>query len=179
MASTSTSRSAPGTNKRDTSTVVTVGGVPVKRAARTLPYSGSWLMSVRKVRMLTTSARVAPWAAKIAVMLSMMYSAWAPMSLPPTILPSASMAAWPDSCSMVLSPSSARATWEYWPAGAGTVAGLSKLTMMAASVGIRGGLVASRAVLREELLPSWVEPGRPRYAPDDCTWRIPAVGQYP
>ena len=37
MASTSTSRSAPGTNKRDTSTVVTVGGVPVKRAARTLP----------------------------------------------------------------------------------------------------------------------------------------------
>ena len=35
MASTSTSRSAPGTHKRDTSTVVMVGGVPVKRAART------------------------------------------------------------------------------------------------------------------------------------------------
>ena len=34
-------------NKRDTSTVVMVGGVPAKRAARTLPYSGSRLMSVR------------------------------------------------------------------------------------------------------------------------------------
>src|SRR5579863_10456037 len=111
--------------------------------------------------MLTTSARVAPWAARIAVMLSMMYSAWAAMSLPPTMLPSASMAASPDSCRMVISPSSARATWEYWPTGAGTVAGLSKLTMMGASVGIRGALVASRAVLREELPPSWAEPGRP------------------
>ena len=50
MASTSTSSSAPGTHKRDTSTVVMVGGVPVKRAARTLPYSGSWPRSVRKVR---------------------------------------------------------------------------------------------------------------------------------
>src|SRR5579859_4661587 len=32
---------------------------------------------------------------------------------------------------------------------------------MAASVGIRGVLVASRAVLREELPPSWAEPDRP------------------
>ena len=37
IASASTSRSAPGTHKRDTSTVVMVGGVAVKRAARTLP----------------------------------------------------------------------------------------------------------------------------------------------
>ena len=36
IASASTSSSAPGTHKRDTSTVVMVGGV-VKRAARTLP----------------------------------------------------------------------------------------------------------------------------------------------
>ena len=57
MASTSTSRSAPGTHKRDTSTVVMVGGVPVKRPARTLPYSGSWSMSVTKVRILTTSGQ--------------------------------------------------------------------------------------------------------------------------
>jgi integrase len=42
-------------NKRDTSTVVMVGGVPPKRAARTLPYAGSWSISVRKVRTFATS----------------------------------------------------------------------------------------------------------------------------
>jgi len=70
-------------------------------------------------------------------MLSMMYSAWAAMSLPPTMLPSASMATWPDSCKMALPPRSVRATWEYRPTGAGTVAGLSKMTMIAASAGMR------------------------------------------
>src|SRR5580692_8977991 len=95
-------------------------------------------------------------------MLSMMKSAWAAMSLPPTILRSASMATWPDSCRRVLSPSSTRATWEYPPAGAGTVAGLSKMTMMSASFRVKSS-------------PSWTEPGRPRYPPRDCTWTIRGV----
>src|SRR5260370_38008402 len=92
-------------------------------------------------------------------MVFMRESAWGAMALPPTILRSASMATWPDSCRRVLSPSSTRATWEYPPAGAGTVAGLSKMTMMSASFRVKSS-------------PSWTGPGRPRYARRDCTWTI-------
>jgi protein-S-isoprenylcysteine O-methyltransferase Ste14 len=47
IATTSTSRSAPGMNRRDTSTVVLVGGIPANRGVRTAPYSPILAMSVR------------------------------------------------------------------------------------------------------------------------------------
>ena len=130
IASASTSRSAPGTHKRDTLTVVMArrgrGG-----SAPLAPCRNREADDVDEVRGRTFDhiGKGGAVGGQDRGDVVMMKSAWVVMSLR-TILRSASIATCPDSCKMVLPPISTRATWECWPAGGGTVAGLSKMIIM-------------------------------------------------
>ena len=91
---------------RDTSKVMLVGGVPVRNSLRTAPYSWSLPMSVRYVRMLMTSARVAPCAPSRASMVSK-----TPRDCSARVSPSAIC---PERYNIAPPPSSStRATWEW------------------------------------------------------------------
>ena len=109
--------------------MVLVGaGRPGKYSPRTSPYSRMREMSVRNVRRLTTSANVAPCAARIRPIRSMTRRVCARRSSPPTIWWSSSHATWPASISSVRSPSGITATLEKALRGElGTPAGLSRV----------------------------------------------------